>query len=161
MLPENNSFVENQQHWCFVAPPIIYGIRIIQKPIRCFAQFFDSCFWRIPWEFTEEKHLRLSFSKFPSEKLSKASDMFLDDPDAINDLVALHARCYVYLNYFFIPKVEKKRHSMFGFPAWFSLENTHFQSWSWKKIWFGKINETHFEDFFRFTQVCLKILPVC
>ena len=58
LLPENNNFVENQQQWCFVAPPIIYSIRIIQKPIRCFAQFADSCFGRIPWEFTKEKHLR-------------------------------------------------------------------------------------------------------
>ena len=55
LLPENNNFVENQQHWCFVAPHIIYTIRIIQKPIRCFAHFFDSWFWRIHWEFTKEK----------------------------------------------------------------------------------------------------------
>ena len=54
LLPENNNFVENQQQWCFVVPPIIYSIRIIQKPIRCFAHFFDSCFGRIPWEFTKE-----------------------------------------------------------------------------------------------------------
>ena len=55
LLPENNNFVENQQQWYFVAPPIIYSIRIIQKPIRCFAQFFDSCFGKIPWKFTKEK----------------------------------------------------------------------------------------------------------
>ena len=65
LLPENNNFVENQQQWCSVAPPIIYSIRIIQNPIRCFAQFLDSCFGRIPWEFTKEKHLLLFFSKFP------------------------------------------------------------------------------------------------
>ena len=52
LLPENNNFVENQQQWCFVAPPIIYSIRIIQKPIRSFAHFFDSRFGRIPWEYT-------------------------------------------------------------------------------------------------------------
>ena len=63
LLPENNNFVENQQQWCSVAPPIIYSIRIIQNPIRCFAQFLDSCFGRIPWEFTKEKHLLLFFSK--------------------------------------------------------------------------------------------------
>ena len=55
LLPENNNFVENQQQLCFVALPIIYNIRIIQKPIRCFAQFFDSHFGKIPWEFTKEK----------------------------------------------------------------------------------------------------------
>ena len=55
LLPENNNFVENQQQCCFVDPPIIYTIRIIQKPIRCFAHFFDSCFGRIPWELTKEK----------------------------------------------------------------------------------------------------------
>ncbi len=57
LLPENNNFVENQQQWCFVAPHIIYTITIIQKPIRCFAHFFDSCFGRIPWKFTKEKAL--------------------------------------------------------------------------------------------------------
>ena len=55
LLLENNNFVEKQQPWCFVAPPIIYSIRIIQKPTRCFAQFFDSRFGRIHWEFTKEK----------------------------------------------------------------------------------------------------------
>ena len=55
LLPENNNFVENQQQWCLVAPLIIYSIRITQNPIRCFAQFFDSRFGRIPWEFTKEK----------------------------------------------------------------------------------------------------------
>ena len=55
LLPENNNFVENKQQRCSVAPPIIYSIRIIQKPIRCFAQFLDSSFGRIPWEFTKEK----------------------------------------------------------------------------------------------------------
>ena len=55
LLPENINFVENQQQWCFVAPHIIYTITIIQKPIRCFAHFFDSCFERIPWEFTKER----------------------------------------------------------------------------------------------------------
>ena len=55
LLPENNNFVENQQQWCFFAPRIIYTIRIIQKPIRCFAHFFDSCFEPIPWEFIKEK----------------------------------------------------------------------------------------------------------
>ena len=49
LLPENNNFVENQQQWCFVAPLIIYSIRIIQNPIRCFAQFFDSRFGRFPY----------------------------------------------------------------------------------------------------------------
>ena len=92
LLPENNNFVENEQQWCSVAPPIIYSISTIQKTIRCFAQFFDSRFGRIPWEFTKEMHLLLFFSKFPRnlskmwvEKLSKASDRFLDDPDIIND----------------------------------------------------------------------------
>ena len=42
LLLENNNFVENQQQWCFVAPSIIYSIRIIQKPISCFAHFFES-----------------------------------------------------------------------------------------------------------------------
>ena len=54
LLPENNNFVENQQQWCFVAPHIIYSIRIIQKPIRCFAHFFDSCFEWIHCKFTKE-----------------------------------------------------------------------------------------------------------
>ena len=92
LLPENNNFVENQQQWYFVAPPIIYSIRIIQKPIRYFPQFFDSCFGRIPWEFIKEMHLLLFFSKFPRnpsktwvKKSSKASDRLLDDPGAIND----------------------------------------------------------------------------
>ena len=92
LLPKNNTFVEKQKQLCFITPSIIYSIRIIQKPIRCFAHFFDSCFGRIPWEFTKEKHLRLFFSKFPRnpskiwvEKVSKASGRFLDDPDAIND----------------------------------------------------------------------------
>ena len=91
-VARNNNFVENQQQWCFVAPHIIYTIRIIQKPIRCFAHFFDSCFGRIPWEFTKEEAEMLFFSKFPRnpsktwvENVSKAFDRFLDDPDAIND----------------------------------------------------------------------------
>ena len=91
LLPENNNFVENQQQWYSVAPSIIYSIRIIQKPIRYFAQFFDSHFGRIPWEFIKEIHLLHFFSKFPRndsktwvEKLSKGSDRFLDDHDAIN-----------------------------------------------------------------------------
>ena len=46
LFPENNNFVENQQQWYSVAPPIIYSIRIIQKPIRYFAQFSDSYFWK-------------------------------------------------------------------------------------------------------------------
>ena len=54
LLPENNNFVENEQQRCSVAPHIIYSTRIIQNPIRCFAQFFDSRFGRIPWEFTKE-----------------------------------------------------------------------------------------------------------
>ena len=49
-MPGNNNFVGNQQQWCLVAPPIIYSIRIIQNPMRCFAQFFDSRFGRIPWK---------------------------------------------------------------------------------------------------------------
>ena len=92
LVPKNNIFVENQQLWCSVVPLIIYSTRIIQNPIRCFARFFDSRFARIPWEFTKEMHLLLFFSKFPRnpskmwvEKLSRASDRFLDDPDAIND----------------------------------------------------------------------------
>ena len=54
LSPENNNFVENQQQWCSVAPPIIYSIRIIQKSNSCFAQCFDSRFGRIPLEFTKE-----------------------------------------------------------------------------------------------------------
>ena len=48
LLLENNNFIENQQQWYSVAPPDIYSIRIIQKHIRCFAQFFA-------WKFTEGK----------------------------------------------------------------------------------------------------------
>ena len=55
LLLENNHLVEKKQQWRFVAPRTVYSIRIIQKPIRCFAHFFDSCFGRIPWEFTKEK----------------------------------------------------------------------------------------------------------
>ena len=57
------------------------------------SNFFDSCFGRIPLEFTKEKHLRIFFSKFPRnpfktwvEEVSKASDRFLDDRDGINDV---------------------------------------------------------------------------
>ena len=45
LLLKNNTFVENQQQWCYVALHIIYSIRTLRKPSVCFAQFFDSCFW--------------------------------------------------------------------------------------------------------------------
>ena len=70
LLPKNNTFVENQQQWCYVALSIIYSIRIIKKPIAYFALFFDSCFWQIPGEFTKEIHFFIFFSKFP-RNLSK------------------------------------------------------------------------------------------
>ena len=45
LLPKNNSFVGNQQQWCYFVLHIIYSIRTLRKPSVCFAQFFDSCFW--------------------------------------------------------------------------------------------------------------------
>ena len=45
LLLKNNTFVENQQQWCYVALHIIYSIRTLRNPSICFAQFFDSCFW--------------------------------------------------------------------------------------------------------------------
>ena len=45
LLPKNNTFVENQQQWCYVVLHIICSIRTLRKPSMCFAQFFDSCFW--------------------------------------------------------------------------------------------------------------------
>ena len=45
LLLKNNTFVENQQQWCYVALHIIYSIRILLNPSKRFAQFFDSCFW--------------------------------------------------------------------------------------------------------------------
>ena len=45
LLLKNNTFVENEQHWCSVALQIIYSIRTFLNPSKCFAQFFDSCFW--------------------------------------------------------------------------------------------------------------------
>ena len=45
LLLKNNTFVEKQQQWCYVALHIIYSIRTLRNPSICFAQFFDSCFW--------------------------------------------------------------------------------------------------------------------
>ena len=45
LLLKINTFVENQQQWCYVALHIIYSIRTLRNPSKCFAQFFDSCFW--------------------------------------------------------------------------------------------------------------------
>ena len=45
LLLKNNTFVEKQQQWCYVALHIIYSIRTFRNPSICFAQFFDSCFW--------------------------------------------------------------------------------------------------------------------
>ena len=32
LLPKNNTFVENQQQWCYVVLHIIYSIRTLRKP---------------------------------------------------------------------------------------------------------------------------------
>ena len=40
LLPKNNTFVENQQQWCYVVLHIIYSIRTLRKPSVCFAQFW-------------------------------------------------------------------------------------------------------------------------
>ena len=45
LLPKNSTFVKNQQQWCYFMLHIICSIRTVRKPSRCFAQFFDSCFW--------------------------------------------------------------------------------------------------------------------
>ena len=45
LLPKNNTFVENQQQWCYVVLHIIYSIRTLRKPSVCFAQLFDLCFY--------------------------------------------------------------------------------------------------------------------
>ena len=59
LLPKNNTFVENQQQWCYAVLHIIYSIRTIRKLSVCFAQFFDSRFERIPWEFNKENDFLL------------------------------------------------------------------------------------------------------
>ena len=45
LLLQNNTFVENQQQWCYFALHIIYSIRTLRNPSIWFAQFFDSYFW--------------------------------------------------------------------------------------------------------------------
>ena len=60
LLLKNNTFVENQQQWCYVALHIIYSIRTLRNPSICFAQFFDSSFWWISGGFTKEKEKWIS-----------------------------------------------------------------------------------------------------
>ena len=65
LLPKNNTFVENHQQWCYVALYIIYSIMTLRKSSICFAQFFDSCFWWIPEEFTKENEKWISLVNPP------------------------------------------------------------------------------------------------
>ena len=46
LLPKNNTFVENQQQWYYVALHIIYSIMTLRKPSICFAQFLTRVFGR-------------------------------------------------------------------------------------------------------------------
>ena len=92
LLLKNNTFVENQQQWCYVVLHIIYSIMILLNPSKCFAQFFDSCFRYIPGGFTKENKKWISIvnpqesTKNTSQKLSKVYARVSEGPDDINDV---------------------------------------------------------------------------